>query len=301
MEHEPRLSSDGRRRAVRRVLVIVLGLNLAVAVAKAAYGLWSGSLVIAADALHSFVDAAANVAGLVALRWAEAPPDRGHPYGHHKIEIAAAAGIGVVLAIGALEFGRSSIDALLHGREPPATNALGFVVILGTWAINLLVATYEHRRAKQLGSAFLAADAMHTASDLAVTAAVLVAFAALAFGVTWADPAGALLVMLVIVRVTWRVLADNLAVLIDRAAIDPERVRGVAMSVPGVTSCHRVRSRGVARAVYVDLHLQADGALPLHQAHALSHRVEEALRRALPEITDVTIHVEPAGDPPEAL
>src|SRR5690606_22609702 len=134
-------------------------------------------------------------AGLVALRWAEAPPDKGHPYGHRKIEIAAAAGVGVVLALGAVEFGRSSIEALLHGREAPATSALGFVVIIGTWAVNLLVAAYEHRRAVRLGSAFLAADAMHTASDLAVTAAVLVAFAALAFGVTWADPVGALVVM----------------------------------------------------------------------------------------------------------
>lgn len=300
MKSEPRLTGDERQRAIKRVLVIVLALNLLVAVAKAVYGMWAGSLVIAADALHSFVDAAANVAGLVALRWADAPPDRGHPYGHHKIEIAAAAGIGVLLALGALEFGRSAVDALLHGRQPPATSALGFAILIATWLINLFVATYEHRRAARLDSAYLAADAMHTASDLAVTAAVLIAYTAMHFGVGWADPAGALLVMAVIVRVTWHVLRENLSVLVDRAAIDPERVRAVVMTVPGVSGCHRVRSRGVARAAYVDLHLQVDGALPLHEAHALSHRVEDVLRRELPEVADVTIHVEPAGDPDDS-
>ncbi|HWN66039.1 MAG TPA: cation diffusion facilitator family transporter [Haliangium sp.] len=301
MKREPRLTGDERQRAVKRVLVIVLVLNLLVAVAKAVYGLWAGSLVIAADALHSFVDAAGNVAGLVALRWADAPPDHGHPYGHHKIEIAAAACIGVLLALGALELGRSGVDALLHGSEPPATSALGFAVIIATWVINLFVAVYEHRRAVRLDSPFLAADAMHTASDLAVTAAVLIAYTAVSFEVAWADPVGALLVMAVIARVTWRVLGENVAILIDRAAIDQDRVRAVVMTVPGVSDCHRVRSRGVARAAYVDLHLQVDGALSLHEAHALSHRVEDVLRHELPDIADVTIHVEPAGDPPEAL
>lgn len=301
MKHEPKLTGDERKRAVKRVLLIVMVLNLVVAVAKTVYGAWSGSLVIAADALHSYLDAAGNVAGLVALRWAEAPPDPEHPYGHRKIEIAAAAGIGVLLALGALELGRSAIDGLLHGREPPAASVIGFVVIIATWVINLFVATYEHRRAVRLGSAYLAADAMHTASDLAVTAAVLIAYGAVYFGVAWADPVGTILVMLVLVRVTWNVLGGNLSVLIDRVAVDPARVRDLAMGVPGVSDCHRVRSRGIARAAHVDLHVQVDGALSLDAAHALSHQVEDVLRRGLPEIADVTIHIEPAGDPPEGL
>lgn len=301
MNTKPMHEAMERKRAVQRVLVIVLVLNLVVAVAKAIFGWWSGSLAIAADALHSFVDAAANVAGLVALRWAAAPPDRQHPYGHNKIEIAAAAGIGVLIALGALEFGRSAIDALLHGHAPPVVSALGFAVIIGTWVVNAFVATYEHRQATALGSAYLEADAMHTASDLVVTAGVLLAYTGVYFGLAWADPVGALLVMVMIARVTWNVLNDNLSILVDHVVVEPERVRAVALSVPGVSGCHRVRSRGTTRAAYVDLHLQVPGDLSVDAAHALSHRVEEALQRELPGISDVTIHIEPAGDPPEAL
>jgi len=301
MNTKPRFDAMDRKRAVQRVLVIVMVLNLVVAVAKAIFGWWSGSLAIAADALHSFVDAAANVAGLVAMRWAAAPPDQQHPYGHHKIEIAAAAGIGVLIALGALEFGRSALDALLHGHPPPAVSALGFAVIIGTWVVNAFVASYEHRRARDLASAYLSADAMHTASDLVVTAGVLLAYTGVYFGLAWADPVGALLVMVMIARVTWNVLTDNLSILVDHAVVEPERVRAVALSVPGVSGCHRVRSRGTTRAAYVDLHLQVAGDLSVDAAHALSHRVEEALQRELPGISDVTIHIEPAGDPPEAL
>jgi cation diffusion facilitator family transporter len=301
MTREPRLRGDERKRAVQRVLIIVMVLNLVVAVAKAIFGWWVGSLAISADALHSFVDAAANVIGLVTLRWAAAPPDRGHPYGHHKVEIAAAAGIGVLIALGAVEFGRSAVDALLHGREPPATSVIGFAVIIGTWVVNLFVATYERRRAVQLDSAYLAADAMHTTSDLVVTAGVLIAYVAIYLGVPWADPVGALVVVAAIARVTWKVLTGNLAILIDRVVIDPERVHAAVLRVPGVSGCHRVRSRGTARDAYVDLHVQVDGALSVDAAHELCHRVEDVLRRELPEIADVTIHIEPAGDPPEAL
>lgn len=297
----PRLDATERKRAVQRVLVIVMVLNLAVAVAKALFGWWAGSLAIAADALHSFVDATGNVAGLVAMRWAAAPPDRQHPYGHQKIEIAAAAGIGVLIAVSALEFGRGAIDALLHGHTPPAVSAVGFAVIAGTWVVNAFVASYEHRQARDLASAYLAADAMHTASDLVVTGGVLLAYTGVYFGLAWADPVGALLIMVMVARVTWHVLTDNLSILVDHVVLDPERVRAVALAVPGVSGCHRVRSHGTSRAAYVDLHLQVAGDLSVDAAHALSHRVEEALQQELPGIADVTIHIEPAGDPPEAL
>src|SRR5690606_8353315 len=75
-----------RNRQVRRVLLGVLVLNLVVFAAKLAYGLWSGSLAISSDAVHSMTDAGANVIGIVVLRLAAAPPDAGHPYGHRKLE-----------------------------------------------------------------------------------------------------------------------------------------------------------------------------------------------------------------------
>lgn len=291
----------GRAAEVRRVLLWILLLNLIVLAAKSAYAMWSGSLALASDAVHSLVDSAANVIGLVVLHFAEAPPDPEHPYGHQKLEMVAAASIGVTVGVAALRFASDAIEALVHGRAAPATSVLGFVVIGGTWVVNLVVASYEARRARQLDSAFLAADAAHTGSDLIVTAGVLASFTATYFGITWADPVGALLIIVFVGRVAWRILSSNVTVLIDRAVVDSDHVVEVACSVPGVEDCHRVRSRGTSAAAQIDLHLLVDGDLSLREAHDIAHDVEEALRRAMPAIADVTIHMEPAGDPEEGL
>jgi cation diffusion facilitator family transporter len=290
-----------RARAVRRVLLAVLGLNLVVFAAKAAYGYWSGSLAISSDAMHSLADAGSNVIGLVVLHFAEAPPDDKHPYGHRKLETVAAAAIGVTVAVAALGFAWDAIDALIMGQPAPQTSLLGFVVIGGTWLINLVVASYEGRRARDLDSSYLAADAAHTASDLVVTAGVAVSFTASFFGVGWADPVGALLIIVFVGRIAWRILSANLTVLVDKVVVDPERVREVARSIEGVEDCHRVRSRGTEGAAQVDLHLLLDGEVSLRDAHATAHRVEAELRRLMPAIVDVTIHMEPSDDPDEGL
>lgn len=291
----------GRARAVRRVLLVVLGLNVVVFVAKAVYAWWSGSLALSSDAVHSLTDAGSNVIGLVVLHFAEAPPDSNHPYGHRKLEMVAAAAIGVTVSFAAFRFAWEAVEALVEGRPAPETSAIGFVVIGGTWVINLIVAAYEAKRARELESAYLEADAAHTASDLIVTGGVALSFTATYFGAGWADPLGALAVILFIARVAWKILRANVTVLVDQAVVDADRISAIARGVPGVADCHRVRSRGTAGAAQIDLHLLIDGDVKLRRAHAIAHRVEDTLRKEMPEIVDVTIHMEPAGDPEEGL
>ncbi len=277
-------------------------LNLLVAAAKGGYAAWSGSLAIATDAVHSLLDASSNIVGIIALRLAHSPPDAEHPYGHHKIEILAAAGIGVLIGGATFQFASSAISALVHGARSPIGSTLGFVVVGSTLIANVFVATYEHRRGRQLGSAFLVADAMHTASDVLVTLAVLFSMIATRFfGITWADPAAALAVTVVIGRVAWSILAENLGILLDRAVLPAGDVKDIALATPGVVGCHRVRSRGVAGAYQVDLHVQVDGGLPLSRAHEISHAVEARLKAAFDGLGDVTIHVEPDDDEEEPI
>lgn len=290
-----------RHRAVRRVVLVTLVLNLAVALAKGVFGWLTGSIAISADAIHSLVDAGSNVIGLVTLRIAAAPPDLEHPYGHRKFEIVAAAAIGVAVGIAAVRFAWDAIEALVYGRPPLETVGLGFVVIVGTWVINVFVALYEARRGRALGSEFLLADASHTASDVVVTGAVFASYLAAHFGVAWADPIGALFVVFIVARVAWQLLGRNLSILVDQAVVDPERVAAVVVAIPGVEGCHRVRSRGSERAAHVDLHIQIDGEVSLRRAHTLAHRVEDALREQMPEIIDVTVHMEPDDDAEEGL
>lgn len=291
----------GRERRVRRVVLWVLVLNLVVAAIKAVYGAASGSLAVATDAVHSLLDAAGNIVALIALRIAAQPPDRGHPYGHRKFEIVAAAAVGVLIAAGVLHFGWEAGQALFSARESTPPTLWGMGIIFGTFLINIAVAILERRRGRQLKSSFLIADAAHTASDVAVTAAVLVSMLLFRLGLSWADPVAALVVLAVIARVAWQILAGNVAVLVDAAAIDPDRVVAIAMLTPGVNGCHRVRSRGTELAAQVDLHILLANDISLRDAHAIAHKVEAALKAEIPAVVDVTIHMEPEEDGYENL
>ena len=286
--------AEERRRAVRRVFLLTLGLNAGVAVAKAAYGYASGSLTLATDSLHSILDASSNVLALFGLRWAAVPADARHPYGRQKIEILAALGIGVLIVVGLFEFATAAIRALINNRPPPHIGAAGFVIVLATIVINLFVARYERRKARELHSALLRADARHTQSDLYASLAVVASFVATRAGIGWADSVATLLLVVLIGHAAWEVFHDNVPVLIDVAMVDPAGVAALAGSVAGRGSVHRVRSRGVRSAVELDLHLEVAPDMTVVEAHALARQIEGEVKVKFPEVSDVIIHIEPA-------
>lgn len=271
-----------------------MGLNFAVAAGKGAYGLATGSVTLGADAFHSVLDGSANVLALVGMHFAAAPADEGHPYGHRKFEVLAAVGIGVLIAVSLLELAGAAWQALVGRRAPPNIGWDGFVLVLAAMAINLFVSRYEARKARELGSPLLAADARHTQSDLFALGAVLLSFVATSRGLWWADGVCAALVMLLVGRTAWVVVRDNVPSLVDAAVVNPVEVHAVGITVDGVQSIHGVRSRGSKWAVELDLHMQVAGDMKVEDAHHLAHRVEDTLRAHLSHVSDVVIHIEPS-------
>jgi len=276
-------------------------LNLLVAGTKGVYGVLSGSLTITADAVHSTVDAGANVLGLFLLKQSAEAPDPKHPYGHRKFEVLGAMALGLAIAAVGINFGIQSVRDFLNPGAIPKTELLGVAVIVGTLVVNIIVATYEARKARELESKFLAADAAHTASDVFVTFAVLVSYGASHVGIARADSIGALVVTIVIMKIAWDVLRDNVKVLVDEAQGDVDRIEKIVLAIDGIDSCHRVRSHGTPDAIIVDLHAHADGKLSLAASHELTHHIETALFQDDPRIVDITVHMEPSGEPKEGL
>jgi cation diffusion facilitator family transporter len=129
---------DPRYQEVRRVLVRIFFLNLAVALAKIFYGQLSGSISIMSDGFHSLTDGASNVVALVGLRIAKKPPDANHPYGHRKYETLASAAIALFLLIVVIEIGQAAFTRFKSGGAPIVT-LTSFGVMLMTLAINIVV------------------------------------------------------------------------------------------------------------------------------------------------------------------
>ena len=267
-------------------------LNLAVAGAKLVFGYATGAVSIISDGFHSLTDSASNIVGLVGVRASRKPPDEDHPYGHRKYETLAAAGIFIFLLLVVVEVSRAALQRLADGTAPQVT-IVSFAVMITTLIINLFVVRYERGEARRLSSELLHADAMHTQSDVLTSCAVLVSLAAVWLGVPILDPIGGMVVAVFIARTGWEIARDTSGVLSDKVVLNEDDIRRVVMSTPHVVGCHQIRSRGSADHTFLDLHVWFPAAMPLHEAHRLSHLVKDRLMTTYPQIADAIIHIEP--------
>jgi cation diffusion facilitator family transporter len=276
------------------VLFVVLGLNLVVAAVKLTLGAATGALALLADGLHALLDASSNVVGIVGMSAAARPADAGHPYGHRRFETLAAVLIGLLILAGMYEIVQRLVEGVRGQKAAPDVSWSAAGILAVTIVANMAISRYESKRARELKSALLEADAGHTSSDTMGAIAVLVSFGALALGFRWADSVAAVVVAILIGRTAVGVLRTNLGVLADRARLDPHAVRKVAMGIADVRGAHKIRSRGSADHVHVDLHIHVDPGMRVDRAHAVTHEVAQAVRAAFPEVADVLIHTEPA-------
>ena len=166
---------------VKRILIIVLVLNLAVALAKLIYGWRTGSLSMISDGFHSLFDGTSNIIGIVGIILASRPPDLTHPYGHSKFETFSSIGIALLLFITCFEILQSAVGRFLNPSVPNITT-LSFMIMMVTIAVNISVSWYENRKGKELGSSILIADSMHTRSDIYASLIVIAGFVLIKMG-----------------------------------------------------------------------------------------------------------------------
>ncbi len=286
-------ASSPRVREIRRVLWVILVLNIGVALAKLGYGALTNSAAMQADGFHSLFDGTSNVVGLIGMGFAARPADRDHPYGHGKYETYASAAIAGMLVFAAYRIGSSAVAGLLGEGQPTQVDTMSFVIMIGTLAVNVFITTWERRVGHRLGSEILVADASHTGSDILVSLGVIVSLVLVKMGLPKADPVVALFVAGAIVYTAWGVIKQASATMSDSSRIPPDLISGAAMETPGVLGAHHVRTRGSEAEVYVDLHVQVDESRTVADGHRIAEDVERHIAERFPQVIDVIAHLEP--------
>ncbi len=277
---------------VKRILMIIFILNILVALVKGGYGIFTNSLSMTTDGLHSLFDSTSNIIGLVGISLASRPPDEEHPYGHSKFEIFSSLGIAVLLFASCFQIVLAAINRILNPTAPEITE-LSFGIMLVTLSLNVGISAYEYILGKRLNSSILVADSMHTRSDIYASLGVILGFVAVKMGYPLADPIIALLIAGLIILTGLEIMKDSSRILLDRALIEEGVIRELAESVEGVRNCHRVRTRGMPGEMFVDLHICVDSSLSIEAAHKVAGDVEETIKSSIEGIKDVVVHVEP--------
>ncbi|MEI6913580.1 MAG: cation diffusion facilitator family transporter [Armatimonadota bacterium] len=280
-----------RLKSVQRVLLQVLALNLAVASAKVAVGVLTNSLSLIADGFHSSLDGVSNIVGMVGVKAAARPPDKNHPYGHQKFETLTSVIIGALILFTAVQIAKEAYSRLAHPATPHIS-ALNVAVIVVTICINIFVSTFEARAARKHHSPVLLADSLQTRSDIFVSAGVLIAMGLIWMGYPIVDPLAAMLVTIAILFSAWLIFKRASDVLLDATNLDPKDVETAALSIDGVHSVEKIRSRGTESQISVDLHIRVHPDISLKEAHEITHDVRRAVEKST-GASDVIIHTEP--------
>ena len=281
--------SPQRRTALISVLAAIALVSI-----KLATGLATHSLGLISEAVHSGTDLIAALLTFFAVGVAGRPADVGHPYGHGKAEHLAALAEAAIL-VGASFFivyrGVVNIVGAGHPRVQASWYALAVIGVV--IAIDFSRAFVSRQAARRFSSAALQSNALHFASDLAGSVAVLIGLLVVRAGYREADSIAALFVAVLVLSAAARLMRRNVDVLMDRAPADAYATaqQAISESVPGV-SLRRLRMRQAAGRHFADVVIGVSPGAAVGQGHAAADAVEEAVQRALPE-SDVVVHVEP--------
>jgi cation diffusion facilitator family transporter len=282
-------------RARRRTATVSVAAAIFLVTVKLVTGLVTGSLAFLAEAVHSGTDLVAALLTLFAVRVALRPPDREHQFGHGKAEHLAALSESAFLILVSLLITFASVRRLIDGGGHDIdVTWWAFAVLAVVIALDASRTTVSYRAARRYESPAFAANALHFASDLAGSFAVLVGLVLVSSGQHWADSVAALFVAVLVILAALRLAKQSVDVLMDRTAADAdERIRAALAQIDEQIEVRRVRVRHAAGRHFVDIVVGMALDSGLSQAHALADRIEELVERALGG-ADVVVHVEPA-------
>jgi cation diffusion facilitator family transporter len=264
---------------------------------KLVAGLAAHSLGLISEALHSGTDLVAALLTFFALGVAVRPADPGHQYGHGKAEHLSALGEATILVAASLVIAWRAIAHLVGSSETRVEATWYTLVVIGiVIVVDVSRTVVSIRGAHRFGSAALQANALHFASDLAGSGAVLIGLLLVRAGYARADSAAALFVAAIVLMAAARLMKRNVDVLMDRAPADAEEAaRAAIAAIEPAVELRRLRMRHAGGRQFADVVITVSPGAAVGQGHAAADQVEAAVHDALPG-SDLVVHVEPKED-----
>src|SRR6476619_3372778 len=278
-----------------RVAAISVFASAGMAAAKFVVGIAIGSLALISEALHSSVDVVATIITWLVVRVSDLPADEEHHYGHGKLESISALGVIALLYVLAGGILVESYSRLREGAPPPTISAIPFVVLVIDIAVNFWRARALHRAARETRSQALAADALHFASDVMGSCAVIVGLILAGLGFWWGDAAAAAAVAVMIAALGLRMAGSTVQTLVDRAPEGAqEKATAAILGVPGVIDVERLRLRMVGATMFIDTIAKVPRTYPIDRVEEIKRKAQAAVDKAFGD-ADLTFTAVPVA------
>lgn len=287
-----------RRQAITRTAIVGAVVNVLLSLVKILAGILGHSQALVADGLHSLSDLLSDVLVLIAGRHANQAPDRDHPYGHARYETVATLALGFLLLAVAVTIGWDAAKRLFQPEELLRPDSIALMATLASIGAKEWLYWWTLGYAKRVGSDLIRAHAWHHRSDAISSIVVLVGIAGTMAGLPYLDAIAAVIVALMIAKIAWELGWTATSELVD-TGLESHRlveVTDTIRSVGGVRSIHMLRTRRSGGQASADVHVLVDPYVSVSEGHIISVLVEQRLKREIPEITDVTVHIDPEDD-----
>lgn len=290
---------DHSSRRALRVTLIGLAVNISLATAKLLAGILGHSYALIADAAESFSDLLGSFVIWSGLKFGAKPPDDDHPYGHGKAEAVAALVVAGLLVVAALGIAAESVHEIITPHHTPEWWTL--IVLVAVVLVKETMFRVAGRVAREEGSTAVETDAWHHRADAITSVAAFIGISVALWGGRhgekgWeqADDWAAIFASLVILWNGISLARPPLAELLDQKPGEiPERSEAIARTVEGVCDVEKTHARKGGSRYWVDMHVQVCPTLTVHEGHIISGKVKAAIKRAIPEVSGVLIHIEP--------
>lgn len=291
-----------RQKQIYKVTLAGGAVNVMLLAFKFIAGILGHSAAMIADAVHSLSDFITDLIVLIFVYISGKPQDKSHDYGHGKYETLALTIIGIallVVAVGIFTNGAQRIAIWYQGEELEAPGMLALWAALVSILLKELTYRYTIRKAEQLDSPALEANAWHHRSDALSSIGTAVGIGgAVLLGKRWTvlDPIASIVVGAFIVKVAIELILQGMRDLLEHSLPDDveDEIMQIAQSEPDVIEPHDLRTRRIGNRYAIELHILMSGDITLAKAHDHADSIEEQLKKRFGENTHVAIHMEPA-------
>jgi len=291
-------STIARAAEGSRYVLMGVFINVVLTIAKFAGGIFGHSSALIADATESLLDIFSSTMTWVAIKLSAAPPDAKHPFGHGKIESLAAFLGALMLMLAGVLLAWEAVNGLLSPEKHLVPAWFAFVIVVAVIGIKEALYHVLVKKARKIESSALLTDAWHHRSDAITSIGTAVGVGvALVTGWVAADKLAALVCCCMIFYNGFKMLRNSLGEVLDEQMPDDflHDVRQSIEEVPGVVCVEKCRIRKSGLGRIADIHIHVNPEISVAEGHSIAHAAKEHVEQLGKNITDVTIHVEPAA------
>ncbi|MGN0406924.1 MAG: cation diffusion facilitator family transporter [Bacteroides sp.] len=288
---------DFQKVANKVSLITIIG-NAVLSVLKLLAGIIAHSNAMISDAIHSASDVFSTFVVIIGIKLASKEPDKGHPYGHERLECVAAIILAMVLFITGLGIGMEALKNILRGNysDLQMPGILALIAAVVSIASKEGMYWYTRYYAKKIDSSALMADAWHHRSDAFSSIGALIGIAGARLGFPVMDSIASLVIFVFIVKAAVDIFKDAIDKMVDHSCDEEteKQIYDCVMKSENVLGVDLLQTRIFGNKIYVDVEIQADASYTLQEAHDIAEAVHDDIERNFPKVKHIMVHVNPA-------